>query len=416
MSADRVHMAGARDVVVAALEAIPRLSPLTFGILFAAFFFTPYWVAINIVYSLWQPDALETRDFNAFYAASMLTLNGDAASVYDRAVNLATQEQLVGGEVTFLPWFYPPVALLLVAPLALVPHFVAFALWVFTPLAALAVVVRGYTGHVLASAAFVLFPGTVQSALTGQNGLLSALIIAGGFVHLERNPLVGGAVLGLLSYKPHIAATVYAALLFGRYWQALGAALVVSVVLALISLITFGPEPWVGFLRETDVARAFLEEGKLRWSLMASVFAAARIVGISVPIAYVLQSVVACAALCTLVAVWRRHDIPLEQRVAVLVTIVPLMTPYVFSYDLVMMGFALVWLGWTAWETGFRRGEPLVLALGWVIAPVGWLIADWTNVLVTPVVIIALLCIVLLRIARPGEQDARLHRPLTAAQ
>ena len=403
MSAERAPAVGIRDLVAAVLEAIPRLSPLTFGILFAAFFFTPYWVAINIAYSLWQPDYLLTRDFNAFYAASMITVNGDAASVYDRAVNLAMQEQMVGGEVTFLPWFYPPVMLLFVAPLALVPLYVAFGLWIFLPLTALAVVVRRYTGHVLATAAFVVFPGTVQSALTGQNGLLTALIVACGFVNLERNPLVGGAVLGLLSYKPHIAAPVYAALLFGRYWRALGAALVVSVVLALISLVTFGLDAWAGFLREADVARAFLEEGKLRWSLMATVFGAARIVGISVPIAYALQAVVACAALCILFAVWRRQDIPLEQRVAVLVTVIPLMTPYAFSYDLAMMGFALVWLGWMAWTTGFRRGEPLVFALAWVIVPVGWLIADSTNVLVTPVVIIALLCVVLLRIARPGE-------------
>src|SRR5690349_11251114 len=258
MSGDRVHPAGTRALVAAVLEGIPRLSPWTFGILFAAFFFTPYWVAINIVYSVWQPDILETRDFNAFYAASMLTLNGDAADVYDRAANLAMQERVVGGgEVTFLPWFYPPVMLLFVAPLALVPLYVAFALWVVAPLTALAVVVRRYTGHVLASAAFVLFPGTVQSALTGQNGLLSALIVAGGFINLERNPVVGGAILGLLSYKPHIAATVYAALFFGRYWRALGAALLVSVMLALISLVTFGPEAWIGFLRETDTARAF---------------------------------------------------------------------------------------------------------------------------------------------------------------
>ena len=406
MSGDRVHPAGTRALVAAVLEGIPRLSPWTFGILFAAFFFTPYWVAINIVYSLWQPDVLETRDFNAFYAASMLTLNGDAADVYDRAANLAMQEQVVGGgEVTFLPWFYPPVMLLFVAPLAFAPLYVAFGLWVVAPLTALALVVRRYTGHVLASAAFVLFPGTVQSALTGQNGVLSALIVAGGFVNLERNPVMGGAILGLLSYKPHIAATVYAALFFGRYWRALGAALLVSVMLALISLVTFGPEAWIGFLRETDTARVFLEEGKLRYSLMATVFGAARNAGISVPIAYALQGVVACAALCVLVVVWRRHDIPLEQRVAVLVTIVPLMTPYAFSYDLVMMGFALVWLGWMAWETGFRRGEPLVLALAWVTAPVGWLIGDWTNVLVTPLVVIALLVVLLRRILRP-EQGA----------
>jgi hypothetical protein len=169
--------------------------------------------------------------------------------------------------------------------------------------------------------------------------------------------------------------------------------------------VTFGPDAWVGFLREIDVARTLLEEGKLRWSLMATVFSAARIVGISVPIAYVLQSAVAFAGLCILFAVWRRHDIPLEQRVAVLVTIVPLMTPYVFSYDLVMMGFALVWLGWRAWETGFRRGEALVLALAWVIAPVGWLVAESVPVLVTPVVIIALLVVLLLRILRQ-EQGA----------
>jgi hypothetical protein len=401
MSSDRVRTAAARDVVAAALEAIPRLSPLTFGILFAAFFFTPYWVAVNFAYGIWRPDLLETRDFNAFYSASMLTLNGDAASVYDRAVNLAMQEQMVGGEAPFLPWFYPPVMLLFVAPLALVPYYVSFAMWVMAPLASLAVVVRRYTGHMLASAAFVLYPGTVQSALTGQNGLLSALIVAGGFVNLERNPVVGGAILGLLSFKPHIAATVYAALLFGRYWRALGAALVVSVVLALMSLIAFGPESWVGFLREIDVARTLLEEGKLRWSLMATVFSAARIVGIGVPIAYALQSVVACAAVCVLFAVWRRHDIPLVQRVAVLVTIVPLMTPYAFSYDLVMMGFALVWLGWRAWETGFRRGEPLVFALAWVIAPVGWLVAESVPVLVTPAVIIAFLVVLMLRILRP---------------
>jgi hypothetical protein len=403
MNGDRVHAAGTRDLVTAVLEAIPRLSPSTFGILFAAFFFTPYWVALNIVHSLWQPDILETRDFNAFYSASMLTLQGDPALVYDRAANLAMQEQVVGDKVIFLPWFYPPIMLLFVAPLALVPYYISFALWVVTPLTALAVVVRRYTGHVLASAAFVLFPGTVQSALSGQNGLLSALIIAGGFVNLERNPLVGGAVLGLLSYKPHIAATVYAALLFGRYWRALGAALLVSAMLALMSLIAFGPDVWFGFLRETDVARVLLEDGKLRWSFMATVFGAARIVGISIPVAYALQAVVTCAALCVLVAVWRRgDDIPLEQRVAVLVTVVPLMTPYAFSYDLVMMGLALVWLGQTAWETGFRRGEALVFALAWVIAPVGWVIADWTNVLVTPAVIIALLVVLMLRIRRPG--------------
>ena len=258
----------------------------------------------------------------------------------------------------------------------------------------------------LASAAILVFPGTLQSVLTGQNGVLSALIIAGGLLNLERRPVLAGAILGLLSYKPHIAAAVYAALLIGRYWRALGTAIGVALALAAASVVVLGPEPWMAFLRETQVARTFTEDGRLPWVFMATTFAAARLAGLGVSASYALQAAVSCGALVALFVVWRRRDIPLEQRAAVLVTVIPLTAPYAFSYDLAIVGIALLWLVRTGFETRFRHDELVVFALAWVIALMGWMLAKASGVLLTPIVLVALLAVLLRRILHWGPVAA----------
>jgi hypothetical protein len=268
------------------------------------------------------------------------------------------------------------------------------------------IVVKRYVGHAWAAAAALLFPGTAHSLLTGQNGVLSALIIAAGVLNLERRPVLAGAILGALSYKPHVAAAVYAALLIGRYWHALAASIAVALALALLSVGLFGTEPWVAFLRETHVAKTFLEGGQLPWEFMATMFGTARLAGLDSNVAYALQAAVTCGALVSLFIVWRRRDIPLEQRAAVLVTVIPLATPYAFSYDLAVIVIALVWLARTGFETGFRRDELIVFALAWVAPPMGWVLADSSDVLLTPLVLVALLAVLMRRIlgdARTSE-------------
>jgi hypothetical protein len=262
----------------------------------------------------------------------------------------------------------------------------------------------------LASVAILIFPGTLQSVLAGQNGLLSALIIVGGLLNLERWPVVAGAILGLLSYKPHVAAAVYAALLIGRCWRALGAAIAVALALAAASVVALGPDPWLAFVRETEVARTFMETGKLRWSFMVTPFAAARLAGLDVQVAYALQAVVSCGALVALFVVWRRDDVPLEARAAVLVAAIPLLSPYAFSYDLAIIGIAMLWLLREGFETGFRNDEVVVFALAWVIALMGFLLAESSGVLLTPIVLVALLGVLLRRVLRraddvPGRRE-----------
>ncbi len=386
------------------LDRIRALGRLPFAILFAAFFYGPYWLILNLQTLWWDPPALVSadglnlgRDFLAFFSAASLTINGDAAGVYDHATIHAVQNQTIGAPVRFFPWFYPPFMQIIVAPLALLPYLAAFAVWALVPLLCLLLVIRRYAGHVWASAAILVFPGTTQSVFAGQNGVLSALIIAGGLLNLERRPLLAGAILGTLSYKPHIAAAVYAALLIGRYWRALGAAIAVAFVLAAASIVLLGLEPWAAFLRESHNAKKFIEDGSLNWSFMATTFAAARLVGLDLHVSYALQALVSCGALLALIVVWRR-DVPLEQRAAVLVTVIPLTTPYAFNYDLTVVGLALLWLARAGIEAGFRRDELIVFAMAWVTPSVGWVLADASGVLMTPVVLVALLGVLLRRI------------------
>jgi alpha-1,2-mannosyltransferase len=393
------------------LDRVRGLSPLSFAVLFAAFF-SPYFLVAHLVTFFWNPPGSVSPDgvnlggdFNAFYSAAILTLNGEAVNAYDHAAMGAAQQQVSDSPVKNFPWFYPPVMFAFVAPLAFLSYPAAFALWVLAPLVALVLVIRRYAGHALASVAILIFPGTLQSVLAGQNGVLSALIIAGGVLSLERRPVLAGAILGLLSYKPHVAAAVYAALLIGHYWRALGAAIAVALALVAASLVVLGPDPWLAFFRETEVARIFMENGKLRWTFMATPFAAARLAGLDVQVAYALQAAVSCGALVALFVVWRRNDIPLDARAAVLVTVIPLLSPYAFSYDLAIIGIALLWLLREGFETGFRHDELVVFAIAWVIALMGFLLALASDVLLTPVVLVALLAVLLRRMLRRADDD-----------
>ncbi len=334
------------------LDHIGLLGPWGFAILFAVFFVSPLLLVFSLVHTLSgsvqgfanAEGATLGRDFIAFYSAGSLALNGDAAGVYDHAALHAVQQQVIGAPVKHFAWFYPPFTVAFVTPLGLMPYPAALAFWLLVPLIALLVVVWRYFGSAWASGAILVFPGIAQSMLAGQNGVLSALIIAGGLLNLERRPVAAGAILGLLSYKPHVALAVYAALLVGRHWQALVTAAAVTLALTAASLIALGPDPWLAFLRETGVAKSFMEEGRLRWTFMATTFASARLAGLDVSLAYALQAAVACGAFLALFVVWRRDDVALEARAAVLVTVIALVSPYAFGYDLAILGIALLWL------------------------------------------------------------------------
>ncbi len=383
-----------------------RLRPLPFALLFALLFASAVWVYGGLEAS-WSrnPPALVNpggnpigRDFVAFWSASSLALAGEPAAPYDPARLSAAERDAVGIPVGFFAWFYPPIFLVLALPLATMPYLVALGLWLAVPVLAFARLLRRAAPHPLAPAAALIFPGTAQCLISGQNGIISAALITGGLLHLERRPVLAGVFFGTLTYKPQIAATAFAALLFGRHWRTLGAALATVLVLAAASAAAFGVAPWMAFLAHAGDARIALETGQLPWPRMVTTFAAARLAGAGIGLSYALHGAVAGAALVALTHAWRQSA-PLALRGTALVLAIPLVTPFAYDYDLVMLLLAIASLVQAGAATGFRRGEIALLVLVWASPVAGWLFAQWSHILLTPILLALLLWTTLRRLA-----------------
>ena len=369
------------------------------------------WLVGGLYSSLnWHPPAYVNRDgvaigrdFVALRAAALLALEHRPEAAYDATELHAVEEQVVGAPIETTTWFYPPFVQLLTLPLALPPYLVALALWVTLPLAGFLALTRQIGRHWLALPVSLLFPAVSQNLIIGQNGAITALLIGGGLLALDRRPVLAGLCFGLLGYKPQMAAAVYAALVFGGYWRCLAVAAATLVLLGGASLLAFGTAPWLGFLQASSDARTMLETGVLPWEKLMSVFAAARLLGLSIAVAYVLQGAVALAALAALWSAWREPKAP-GRRAAVLVLVIPLVTPYLFGYDLVVTLLAFAWLVEAGCAQGFRRGEIPLLAIAWIAPVAGWLAAWAWGVQPTPLLLGLTLLAVLTR--RPSPPQA----------
>ena len=303
-------------------------------------------------------------DFINYWSGAYLVWHGRAADVYNWPAYHAFQEQIVGGTINPYHYGYPPVLLIITAPLAVLPYMPGLAAWLVSSwlafYRALALAAPGRGTMLLALATPALF----INAIGGQNGALSAAFLGGGLVLIERRPFVAGALLGLLIYKPHLGLLIPVALIAGSHWRAIGGAAVTAGGLILVSLLLFGPDTWRDFMHIVGVMKsAVLEDGLGVWHRMISVFVFARRLGIDVPAAYAMQAVSAIAAAIAVALAWRRGaPAPLKYSLLVLGTF--LATPYLQDYDLVVGAFVALWLsGYAAERTDFARTAMIVSAV-----------------------------------------------------
>src|SRR5262249_1476559 len=153
-------------------------------------------------------------DFVNVWAAGRQALDGHAAAVYDVAAHKAAEDAALGhrfeGEY---PWIYPPPFLFVAALLALIPFGPAFALWVFGPFPAYVAAVRAIIGQRVGILLACAYPGVLSNAMVGQNGFLTAALLGGFLVTMQRRPWLAGTLLGLLSFKPHLGLLIPLALI-----------------------------------------------------------------------------------------------------------------------------------------------------------------------------------------------------------
>ena len=126
----------------------------------------------------------------------------------------------------------------------------------------------------------------------GQNGFLTAALLGGALVALDRRPLLAGILLGLLVYKPQFGLMIPIALAAGARWRSFFAAAATVALLTLVTTISFGPQVWHAFLASTHFTRTVaLEQGNTGWHKIQSIFSWARMWGAPIPLAYALQGV-----------------------------------------------------------------------------------------------------------------------------
>jgi len=348
-------------------------------------------------------------DFSDYWSASSLALAGDPMAVYDFSRLIATQEAVTG--VKFPLFFsYPPIFLLMVLPLALLPYLASLAAWLAVTLSIYLLVIRRIAPHPLATWLALAFPGTFQNFIQGQNGFLSAALLGGGLLILDRFPLTGGMLLGALSYKPHLAVLIPVALLAGRYWRALAGVIISAGSLALLSALIFGLGTWKACYQSIPFTAELLNSGSVPWFKMPTIYAAIRLAGGGLLIAQVLQGIAMLSSIIMVSWTWLRISSP-ASRAVVLTLAILLCTPYAFDYDLAMLALPLAWLGWEAHVKGWiMRGEKVLLLIGWLMPIIAPIIAKATNLQFGPIILIALIVLAFKR-SKLGNLSAPLLKP-----
>lgn len=342
-------------------------------------------------------------DFSSFWTAARLALAGSTSAPWDPTVHAAAQRAsfpvVDGFRPNYYAFFYPPPFLLICLPFGMLPYGLALITWIgLTGVAFLvalrAMLPRGWP----ALAAGIGFPAFMLNAMYGQNGALSASLFATAAVWLDRRPWFAGACLGALCYKPQLALLVGPALLCARRWRALAGATGAIVLLCLASLLILGDGAWRGFFLDSALARATLEQGLVEYGKMSSTFAGLRLLGMRLPLAWMVQAAVALVTLAVVMAVtWRRPGGPAEMAVTAAGTC--LATPFLLGYDLTLLAVPLAWVAAEAAGNGFLPWERLVLAGGYLLALFSVVLALNLGLPAAPVVVAALLIVVSRRVA-----------------
>jgi Glycosyltransferase family 87 len=353
-------------------------------------------------------------DFSSFYAAGSLALDGHAADAYAPAAHYARQQRLFGEKTPYYSWNYPPVFLLIAAPLALLPYPLALVLFQAAGLALYLLVIAA----ILAPArrrnpviarnwlpVATAFPAVFINLGHGQNGFLTAGLLGAALVTLEQ-PILSGLCIGLLSYKPQFALVIPIALLAAGRWGVIASAALTVAALIAMSWFCFGIDSWTAFLASTETSRkVLLEQGSVGFEKLQSAFAAVRLWGGSVPLSYAAQGIVSALAVLATAWAWHRSD-NRALKAALLVSATALTSPHMLDYDLVLLAPALAFLTLTVGEDGARDYDKSLMALIWIMPLLARSAAGLVGIPLGLLATLALFALVLRRLYRHRERVA----------
>lgn len=183
-------------------------------------------------------SAVGKYDFSAFWIASMQTVSGHAATIYDGMVAQRIADQFTYGIGAIFP--YPPHALFFFIPFAPLPYLASYLTWNVATATLFWWAARPYLPRGFPSALAILTPAALICMNFGQTGLLFGALWLLAF----RGKWWAVA---LLTFKPHLG--VLSALTLRKRVDWLRTIIVVLALIA-ISAAVFGPTVWTAFFEQ----------------------------------------------------------------------------------------------------------------------------------------------------------------------
>jgi arabinofuranan 3-O-arabinosyltransferase len=233
--------------------------------------------------------------------------------------------------------------LFVAAALSLIPYATAWLVWTVGTFPAYLGAVRAIIGDRVGYYLGAAFPAVLANFIVGQNGFLTAGLIGGALMLIERRPALAGVLIGLLTYKPHLGLFPIA-LVAGGHWRVTATATVVAMLMAAASWLAFGSESWEAFFVSIGhTSQAFLSDGWADWSKLQTAFGLTRMLGGGETLAWTVQIALALVTAAG-VAVLCRSRLGYEIKAAALATGALLATPYLYMYDLVVLAVPLAFL------------------------------------------------------------------------
>ncbi|WP_315812555.1 glycosyltransferase family 87 protein [Bradyrhizobium sp. SZCCHNR2028] len=325
------------------------------------------------------------------------------ADVYD-PIALARYQQtldpaLSGGG---FPYPYPPTFLLALIPLGMLALPAAYVCWISVTFALYGLATLGRDWRSLSGLALLAAPTTLINAITGQNGFLSAALLIAGLRLLASHPIIAGALLGLLAYKPQFVLLMPVVLLASRNWRAILSAIATTVIVAVVTSAALDPWIWLEWIVTFPSYQAQLQANQVSLDhMMPTVIAGLHALGAPPPIGYLVQLLLSCSIVVMVWDAWRRGMT--EQAIALVAVGSVIATPYAMIYDMPMVAAGIA----IHWKARSDAGEPIPpLEIGLVIALGACLLA----MIVHSVPLAAAILLVLLALSIAGVFDRSSRR------
>ena len=333
------------------------------AILYLLYFVGLYRAGTWIVHSSGRPIY---TDFAVWWMGGKQALHGYAATLYDPVEYARIQTALFRpGEAFYLNWpSYPPTFFLVLAPLALLPYAAALITWDAVTLVGCVVMVYLIVRRRAAIALTLAAPFTAWNFIAAQNGFLTASLLGGSLLFLQRRPGLAGVFIGCLTYKPQYGILFPVALVAARQWRAIASAAITTALLAGASIAAFGAGAWAAFPRGFVVQAGMSLQAAAgsNWGYLQTMYGLVRHLHGGTGLAWLAQGVTTAGLAVIVWLVWRSR-VCYALKAAALAAAALLATPYAFAYDMAAIVIPAAFLADDQLRRGLLPGDKAI----WIV-------------------------------------------------